>query len=301
MSLNIPRRLLPSLSALSAFESAARTGSVTAAARELNLTQSAVSRQIQLLEDQLETALFHRERQTIRLTPAGQEYVREIREGLRRIGAASLNLRANPAGGTLNLAMLPTFGTKWLIPRLPAFIGANPLVMLNLVTRSSPFGFGAEAIDAAIHFGKKDWSGAESALLRSEEVVPACSASLKEKYAFKHPQDLRAAPLLHLTTRPDAWEQWLSRNLASTEAIHGMLFDHIAAVGAAAAAGLGIALLPTFLFADELQNGSLVRALDLPMRTQDSYYLVWPSDRTTYPPLISFRRWLIAEAFEERV
>src|SRR4051812_14009598 len=104
-----PRRFLPSFSLLSAFEAAARTGSVTAAANELGLTQSAVSRQISALEKQLGVALFLRERQTIRLTIAGDTYAREVREALRRISNASLNLKANPAGGTLNLAILPFF------------------------------------------------------------------------------------------------------------------------------------------------------------------------------------------------
>src|SRR5262245_36086503 len=125
------RRFLPSISLLAAFEAAARTGSVTAAAKELSLTQSAVSRQIIALEEQLGVELFVRERQTIRLTPAGDGYAREIREALRRISSASLNLRANPHGGTLNLAVLPTFGARWLTPRLGKFLGANKGIAIN--------------------------------------------------------------------------------------------------------------------------------------------------------------------------
>ncbi|GGE01354.1 hypothetical protein GCM10011390_20280 [Aureimonas endophytica] len=130
-----PRRLLPSIGLLSAFEASARTGSFTAAARELNLTQSAISRQIRALEEQLGVELFLRERQTVRLTPAGEAYARDIREALRRISAASLNLRANPFGGTLNLAILPTFGTRWLAPRLPDFLARHPGITINLATR----------------------------------------------------------------------------------------------------------------------------------------------------------------------
>src|SRR5262245_56643181 len=135
------RRFLPSISLLAAFEAVARTGSVPAAARELDLTQSAVSRQIKALEEQLGVELFLRERQTVRLTLAGDSYAREIREALRRISSASLNLRANPHGGTLNLAILPTFGTRWLAPRLGRFLSKNPGVTINLVTRLSSFDF----------------------------------------------------------------------------------------------------------------------------------------------------------------
>lgn len=149
----MPRRFLPSLSLLTAFDAAARTGSITKAARELNLTQSAVSRQIKLLEQQLEVELFVRERQTIRLSLAGEVYAREIRDALHRISMASLNLRANPRGGTLNLAILPTFGTRWLAPRLPRFLARHAGITINLVTRLSQFDFRLEPVDAAIHFG----------------------------------------------------------------------------------------------------------------------------------------------------
>lgn len=293
--MKIPRRFLPSLAALSAFEAAARTGSVTAAASELNLTQSAVSRQIKLLELQLEVPLFWRERQTIRLTAAGHAYAREIRESLEHIGAASMNLRANPAGGTLNLAVLPTFGTNWLVPRLPKFIGANPDVMVNLVTQTSPFDFRTKSLDAALHYGTDNWTAAESIFLCADVVAPFCSPGLQEKYAFKQPRDLRKAPLLHLKSRPDAWEQWLSTNGVEADNVRGMLFDQWTTAGAAAAAGLGVALLPTFLFEEEVKRSTLVCAMDRPMRTTGGYYLFWSTDRADYPPLMAFRRWLVDE------
>jgi LysR family glycine cleavage system transcriptional activator len=122
----IPRRFLPSMSLLYAFEGAAGAESFTAAAAELNLTQSAVSRQIRALEDMLGCTLFLRERQTVKLTAAGEAYAGEIREALQHIATATLGLRANPSGGSLNLAILPTFGTRWLAPRLPSFLAENP-------------------------------------------------------------------------------------------------------------------------------------------------------------------------------
>ncbi|TBW35346.1 LysR family transcriptional regulator [Siculibacillus lacustris] len=295
-----PRRFLPSLSLLSAFEAAARTGSITAAAKELSLTQSAVSRQIKALEEQLEVELFHRERQSIRLTVGGDAYAREIRDALRKIGAASLNLRANPFGGTLTLAILPTFGTRWLAPRLPKFLSLHPGITINLLTRLSRFDFGLEPIDAAIHFGAPEWSGAETALLRFETVVPTCSPDLKSHYEFVKPGDIRKAPLLHLTTRPDAWEQWMTRHAVPAQAVHGMLFDQFATAAQAAISGLGVALLPDFLIEDELRSGKLVLALDLPMRSPEAYHLVWPHERAAHPPLVAFRDWLLAETAPDR-
>jgi LysR family transcriptional regulator, glycine cleavage system transcriptional activator len=295
-----PRRFLPSLHLLSAFEAAARTGSVTAAARELSLTQSAVSRQIKALEEQIGVELFHRERQTIRLTAGGNIYAREIRDALRIISTASLTLKANPFGGTLNLAILPTFGTRWLAPRLPAFLKAHPGITINLVTKISYFDFRLEPVDAAIHFGRPEWQGAEMSLLRSETVVPACSPDLREQYSFQSAQDLRQAPLLHLTTRPDAWERWLSKNGVDADHVRGMLFDQFATASQAAMAGLGVALLPEFLIEEELASGRLVKAIDLPMKSAESYFLVWPNERAAHPPLQAFRDWILKETESHR-
>ena len=291
-----PRRFLPSLSLLAAFEAVARTGSVTAAAHELSLTQGAVSRQVRALEEQLGVALFRRERQRVRLTLAGESYAREVGDALRRISDASLNLRANPHGGTLNLAILPTFGTRWLAPRLPRFLAGNPGVTINLTTRLAPFDFRLDPVDAVIHFGQPDWPGGEMVWLRSEQVVPVCSPGLLRERGLARPADLREVPLLHLTTRPDAWERWFKANGVPADGVHGMLLDQFAMVAQAAMAGLGVALLPVFLIEEELASGALVRALDRPMDSAGSYYLVWPAERAAHPPLIAFRDWLVAES-----
>jgi LysR family glycine cleavage system transcriptional activator len=300
MKMQIPRRLLPSLPLLTAFEAAARTGSITAAAQELNLTQSAVSRQIKALEEQLGVELFLRERQTVRLTLAGDGYAREIRDALRRISAASLNLRANPSGGTLNLAVLPTFGARWLAPRLPRFLKSNPGIVLNLTTRMEEFDFRLEALDAAVHFGLKQWPGVEYALLRGERVAPVCSPELAREFKFKRPEDVLKAPLLILASRPDAWERWLTAQNLPTACVHGMMFDQFATMAQGAVAGLGLALLPTFLIEEELRRGDLVMALDLPYVTDERYYLVWPTERAGYPPLKAFKDWLLAETAVDR-
>jgi LysR family glycine cleavage system transcriptional activator len=292
----IARRFLPSMSLLRAFEAAARHQSITAAAEELNLTQGAVSRQIRALEELLGSDLFLRERQTIRLTLAGETYAREVREALRRIYSATLSFRANPMGGSLNLAILPTFGTRWLAPRLPGFLRDNPGITINLTTRLAPFDFSLEQADAAIHFGTSDWPGAELAFLMSETVVPACNHSLLKEYKFEKPSDLLRAPLLHLVSRPDAWERWFMMYGALAEPLHGMLFDQFATAAQAATSGLGLALLPEFLIQDELARGDLVKALNLPMQSTEQYYLAWPTNRSTYPPLVAFREWIVQEA-----
>ncbi|MFB9953474.1 LysR family transcriptional regulator [Rhizobium puerariae] len=296
-----PRRFLPSFSLLSAFEAAARTGSVTAAANELGLTQSAVSRQISALEKQLGVALFLRERQTIRLTLAGDAYAREVREALRRISNASLNLRANPSGGTLNLAILPFFGTRWLTPRIGRFLDAHPDIVVNLTTRLEPFDFRFDTLDAAIHFGAARWPGAALTFLMNEEVVPACSPGFKNRYHLETPADVLKGPLLHLNTRPDAWELWFTGNGVRFDALHGMLFDQFMTMVEAAAAGLGAALLPRFLIDRELEQSLLVPAVEAQVLETGQYHLAYPPDRATYPPLAAFRDWLVAEIDRDRL
>lgn len=291
-----PRRYLPSISLLSAFDAAARTGSFSAAARELHLTQSAISRQVKSLEEQLGVELFVRERQTVRLSDAGLTYERHIRDALETIAQASLNLRVNPKGGTLDLAILPTFGTRWLAPRLNRFLGDTPGVTVNLTTRLKPFDFAVEHLDAAIHHGIADWPGTDHAFLLEETIVPACAPDLRRSHGFSAAEDLLSVPLIHMATRPEAWERWFRSNGGTAEGGSGMIFDQFATVAQAAVAGLGVALLPTFLIEKEMQSGELVPALDLPLRSDEAYYLVWPRERTSYPPLKKFREWLVAEA-----
>ena len=288
----LARRFLPSTALLQAFEAAARLESFTAAADELNLTQSAVSRQIRALEEMLGSALFVRERQTVRLTDAGRTYAQEIRSALETIAGATLRFRANPNGGTLNLAILPTFGTRWLAPRLPDFIAENPGITINLTTRLAPFDFAREPLDAAIHFGGPEWPGAVVEFLMGEVLIPACSRSLRERYGFREPRDLLEAPLLHLTSRPDAWEAWFARHGVDHPQVSGMLFDQFATATQAAMSGMGVALLPHFLFRAELERGDLVAAVDFPVANSDGYHLAWPVERRDFPPLAAFRRWI---------
>lgn len=294
-----PRRFLPSLSLLAAFEAASRTGSITSAANELGLTQGAVSRQILALEAQLGVDLFMREKQKIRLTLAGEGYAREIREGLRRISTASLNLRANPQGGSLNIAVLSTFGDRWLVPRLPDFLAKHHGISVNIVTRSSQFDFRLDSVDAAIYFGDGKWLGADISFLMKETIVLACSAEFKRQFHIDKPSDLLDVPLLHITTRPDAWERWLRASGVSFENVHGMLFDQFSTVTEAAIAGLGVAVLPAFLISEELKSGKLVEAWPASYESGEAYFLAVSPDRLDYQPLLAFKSWIIDQAETE--
>ncbi|MFD0909550.1 LysR substrate-binding domain-containing protein [Ruegeria arenilitoris] len=286
-----PRRFLPSISSLLALEAVDRLGSASAAADELSLTQSAVSRQLKAVEEQLGVALIQRDQMRLQLTPAGKEYVETARTALQQLAQASLKLKANPSGGSLQLSILPAFGMHWLAPRLQDFAQRHPEVTMNLSTRLKPFDFGTEPFDAAIHFGQRDWTGVNYLPIMREEVLPVCAPALLPAKTPKV-EWLVDAPLLHLDTRPDAWERWFAAQGTPVEGVRGMLFDQFSTMIQATIHGLGVALLPSYLISAELEAGRLVPACAAPPVSLGDYYLVWPQSRTELTPLVSFRTWL---------
>ena len=196
-----PRRFLPSVTSMLALEAVERLGSATLAAAELSLTHSAISRQLKHLEEQIGVALFQRSGRALTLTPAGRDYADSTRGYLQDLARASLKIRVAGAKARLNLAVLPAFGSHWLIPRLKPFADANPGVVLNFTTRLEPIDFAREAFDAAIHFGQRDWQGVEYRELMRESVIPAGPRSLLPGGGVT-PQALLDLPLLHLKAAP---------------------------------------------------------------------------------------------------
>ncbi len=291
----LPRRYLPSVSALMALEAVARLGTAAAAAAELALTQGAVSRALKGLEDQLGVPLLVRERQRLRLTPAAADYVAEVRKALQQLASASLTLRANPTGGSLNLAILPAFGMHWLAPRLARFTQAHPEVTVNLSTRLRPFDFASSAIDAAIHYGRQDWPGVGYLKLMDEDIVAVAAPGLVNA-PLTRPELILHHPLLMMESRTGDWGRWLAHHGIAGQRPPGMLFDQFATMAQGAIHGLGIALLPTFLIGRELAEGRLVPVFGGPIPALGGYYLVWPTAQPPRAPLASFRDWLGREA-----
>lgn len=281
---------------LMAFDASARTGSFTAAALELNLTQGAISRQVQALEEQLNIELFTRVKRTISLTDKGEVYAKEVHQALQLILNASLRAITSPMSGTLNLAILPTFGARWLIPKFADFLEKHPDITVNFVSKLAPFDFHSENLHLAIHYGSPDWPNTQSTFLMGEESIPVCSPKLLEKQALENIDDLKKLPLLHLATRPQAWQDWFLQNKAKPPTNQGMLFEQVSIIAKAATAELGVALLPKFLIQSELDKKELVPALNLPVTSSFGYYLVTPHEQLTYPPVVAFTKWLLTVA-----
>jgi LysR family glycine cleavage system transcriptional activator len=290
----LPRRYLPSLPSLLALEALDRLGTASAAAAELNLTQGAISRQLQVMADQLGVQLTQREHGRLHLTPAAQDYVREVRRSLTALAAASLTLRANPTGGSLNLAILPAFGMHWLAPRLADFARKHPEVTVNLSTRLAPFDFATANFDAAIHYGRQDWPNAAYLPLMDEDVLAVASPALLPK-PLTTAEDALALPLLQLQSRPGDWGRWFATQGLPNQRPPAMLFDQFATMQQAVLHGLGAAVLPLYLIEKDLRDLRLIPVFGPPIRALGAYYLVWPKDRPQRAPLTSFTTWLKSE------
>lgn len=289
------RRLLPSTSALAAFDAVARLGSFSAAAEALSLTQGAISRQIAVLEAQLGVQLFHRSSRGVALSDPGRAYADSIRPALAGIRAASLEVMTNQHGNGLKLAILPTFGTRWLMPRIPAFVARHPQITISFATRIGRFDFATDGIDAAIHIGTPDWPDADCTFLMTETVAPVASPAFLAAHPVRDAADLQSLPLLHMMSRPGAWRHWFESLSLPAAPSGGMQFEQFSTVAQACAAGLGVALMPLFLIRPELGSGQLVPAFDHPVESPSAYYLVSPHTRRAHKPVEAFRSWITEE------
>jgi LysR family glycine cleavage system transcriptional activator len=294
-------RLTPPTPLLRAFEACSRHLSVSRAAEELNLTQSGVSRQVSQLEALLGIKLFYRVRRRLALTTAGAGYASDIRAALSQIESATQTLLAHQGvGGTLTIAVSPTFGTRWLMPRMRSFRASWPGIVVNLINYSArpvPIDFAAEHVDAAIFSTSEPGPGIIAHRLMPEDLVPVCSATLLAEGRLKSFEDLAAQTLLQHTTLPRLWHDWLKwKGVSGIDAQRGPELQHMAMVAEAAAAGLGVALLPRFLFADEIESGRLAVTFDVEPYAPRSYFVVYPDKSPLIPALRAFRDWILSEA-----
>jgi DNA-binding transcriptional LysR family regulator len=292
------RRRIPSLGALMAFSAAAKHLSVTRAASELALTESAVSRQIAQLETQLGVKLFHRIKKRITLTRAGAAYSTRVAQTIERIERDALEIMGYEADGTvLDVAALPTVGTQWLIPRLPDFYARHPGIAVNVSARNTRFFFSETALDGALYFGQPDWPGTQADYLFDEVLLPVGSPTLIGKRGKLAPSEVAELRLLHLVTRGDAWRRWFdAAELDGTNVIRGPRFDIQSTLISAASSGLGVALLPEFLISDQLKSGKLRVLSNLTLKSVGSYYFATPEEKADDPLLIAFRAWLRTQA-----
>ena len=291
------RRKIPSTTALISFEAAARHESFTKAAQELSLTQGAICRQIASLEEFLGVELFRRSRRGVKLTEAGLSYSRRVATQLDAVERDTLSVMGQQGANMIELAVVPTFGTQWLLPRLKDFQQKHPEVTVNLTNRTRPFLFADTDFDAAIYFGDADWSGTESHRLMGENPMPVCSPALLGKRTNLTPAEIADFPLLQQTTRPYAWRQWFnSQNLNIPRDMTGPRYELFSMLAQAAMHDMGVALIPPFLIQRELAEKRLVIANTQALSSIKAYYLMIPERKVESASLKAFRDWLVNQA-----
>ncbi len=287
---------IPSVGELEAFCACARIGTTTGAARDLGLTQSAVSRSIAALEDRLGVALFLRARQRLTLSDAGRSFLPEAEALLDRLDAAATGVMAFAGQqAVLRMAVLPSFGRSWLIPRLGAFQAAAPGTGFDVAARLAPVDFESQPFDLAIQRSQHRSAGAQHLHLLDEQMIAVGAPRLIGPAPLPDTELLRL-PLLQQSTRPSLWPDWFRvAGIDPRQALRGARFDHFDMVIDAAAAGLGVGLVPDIIARGALQSGRLVQASPRVLETGQAYTLIYPERSLALPGFARFRDWLSAE------
>jgi len=291
---------LPPLNALRAFEAAARHLSMKEAAAELSVTPGAISQLVRGLEQRLGTPLFRRGNRSLVLTEAGQNYFAPIRHAFRQIGEATRRLRAQPNASVLTVSAPPAFAAAWLVPRLGRFRTRHADIELNIATTRGLANFAADGVDVAIRHGLGRYPGLRCDRIDSIAMVPVCSprlfTSLRDRP--RQPGDLLRLPLLHDGERQD-WALWFQAHDVADighAASSGISFGDQRLVCRAAASHQGGALVSETLARSELEQGRLVRVLEVAWPQEFSYWLVCPRATAEQPKIVTFRDWLISES-----
>lgn len=298
------RRPLPPLNAVRAFEAAARYGSFKDAANELGVTHGAISQQVRLLEDWLGApALFQRFSRRVVLTPGGAALLAEFGPALDRISAAvqvHRGRRGEPPAAVLRVNALATFSLRWLLPRMALFRSEHPDIAVRLTTSNDPVDSLPEPFDVVIRGGPDTFHGFVSRPLLSERRLPVCGPALEARLPLTEIADLSRHTLLHVSSMPRLWRDWLTEaGHAGLEPASSLTFDHFYLTIQAAIDGLGVAMGPTALVADDVAAGRLVvpfPGISLPAR---SYFAYLPEAHRADPASLLFCDWLAQQGRTE--
>jgi putative choline sulfate-utilization transcription factor len=298
------RKKLPGLNGLVTFEAAARHLNFTEAARELCVSQAAVSRQIRRLEEQLGTALFQRAHRALRLTAAGKRLHDAVTMGLGHIANTASDIASPGKDGQIRVASTVAFATFWLMPRLNGFRQSYPNVDVNVTASDRSDDLYAEGFDIALTCGDKHPPGQDAYFLFTELVYPVCSPDyLKAHPGLKTPEDLLGERLLHLDERlwrdigwePIDWSIWLDKcGVRDTPEQHGLMLNNYPMLVQAALDGQGIALGWQHLVGHLLESGRLVRPIEKAWDSQRGFYMIVSANRPIRAEIAALRDWVLA-------
>jgi len=288
-------RPLPPLSALRPFEAAARLESFSRAAEELHITHGAVSHQVRALEEHLGVALFARHGKRVSLTAAGRTFGERVRAALREIAQAADALRARRED-RLTVSVLPSFASRWLMPRLIRFMDANPKIEVNVIASTALADFADDEVDIAIRFGKGPWPPHHCEEFLEDEYFPVASPKGRRGKLPRTPHELLRMGIIREDR--DCWAAWFEKaGVPIEEAItaRGPIFNDSTFALQAAARGEGIALARRSIVAEDLERGALKRLFDISIPSPERYWFVSPRDTAQMPKVQAFRKWVKAE------
>lgn len=288
------RRRIPSTTALLCFEASARTENLAQAAKDLNMTQSALSRQIQTLESSIKQQLFTRIKQRVKLTAAGKTLIADLTPQLEQIEATLLKIRSHGyAEGALNIGTYPTFGSRWLMPKITEISQELPGFTLNAITYLSNQDIDPSLVDIAIVQGDPPFKEYRADFFLSETLVVIVSPEIKLK-GHSDPMALLDQRILQHTTRLDSWKIWLGSQGCDLPApIIGSMFSQFEMLIDAIKSGHGIAVVPKLLVEKELKEGKLVLAHPHEYTPESAYYLLTPNVKIGTQKIERIRKWLL--------
>ena len=282
--------VFPSLPALRVFAAAGLHLSFTKAAAELNVTPAAVSHQIRALEEQLGVTLFERSTRSLALTAAGRRLLPPATEAFELLARALSDVRHGER--VLTITTTPSFGARWLAPRLGRFVEKHPQIEVSIRHTRATLDLAREGIDAAVRWGRGTWPGLEAELVGPSVLAPMAAPGYARKLGLEGPADLVRAALLHEDCREE-WADWMVRaGLDPATARNGPVFDDENALIQATLAGQGVALIAVALVQADLDAGRLVIVADLPLADGYGYYLVTTPASATTRKVKAFRSFL---------
>jgi DNA-binding transcriptional LysR family regulator len=295
-------RNFPDLDLLEGFEAAARHLSFTKAGEELFLTQSAVSRQIKDLEDQLGTPLFHRRHRALVLTEAGQQFYAAAAQVLTTMRTATNRLRAQGGRKPLSVTTTNSFAALWLVPRLAGFTRTHPAVDVRIMAETKVQDLDRDGLDIAIRHGPASLAGPNAVRLFGERVFPVCSPKLLKKIPLREPSDLKNHVLLHYDD-PDGrhpwlhWKSWLEvAGIPDLRPAGTLSFSGFEQIIPAAVAGHGVALGRSPLVKDLLAGNELVAPFKTSADPARAYFIIASKAAAGRPEVNDFIEWLKVEA-----